>query len=257
MAFALLENGIVTSVVDQIPAGFSGGSVDVGSNTDVIGWKIDGNILNNGSLDCLIYNFIPNYVGDKKIPPYDVDFLTSLTIKLHRKQTMIKGEVQTEEYYKDFNGTNYYNIVVREYHVFTRDIMGFATRRTTTVEWALKSGAICPKKKTWKKYYDPLQMIEEGITRRGNIVKFLQPKVISLIMESMPEETETEAMALGRDFLSYMKTDFENFINHSDTALHDTLSGETILSEFPWLVLQPTSLGGDRIVDHILAEVTI
>lgn len=257
MAYALLDNGIVSSVVDEIPEGFGGQCVDVGTNTNVIGWRLDGNVLNDGSLDCVIYDLTTKTPLDKKIPPFDLDFLTSLTIKLHRKQTMIKGEVQTEEYYQSFNGSQYSGLVVRETNSYTRDMLGFALYRTTTVEWAIKSGQMSDKKKVWKKFYDPLQMIEEGIDRRGNIIKFLQPKILGLLQVSLPANEMVNILVYGRAFLSDLKDDFENFVNHSDRALYTTLQDANLLSTHPWLTLTPAALGGARIIDYILAEVTI
>lgn len=257
MAYALLDNGIVSSVVDEIPESFTGMVVDItGQNADV-GWKLDGNILNDGSLDCVIYDFTTKVTSDKKIPPFDLDFLTSLTIKLHRKQTMIKGEVQTEEYYQSFDGSQYSGLVVKESNTYTRDSLGFALYRTTTVEWVLKNGQMSDKKKVWKKFYDPLQMIEEGIDRRGNIIKFLQPKILGLLQVSLPANEIVNILVYGRAFLSDLKNDFENFVNHSDRALYTTLQDANLLTKHPWLTLTPAALGGSRIIDYILAEVTI
>lgn len=257
MSYALLIDGIVKEIVYEHPESFTGQVVDIGNDVVGIGWKLDGNVLNDGSLDCVIYDFINKDVLDKKVPPFDVDFLTSLSIKLHRKQTMVKGEVQKEEYFKSFDGIIYSGLIVIESNSYTRDAMGFAKYRTTTVEWCLKNGSMCTYKKVWKKFYDPLQMIEEGIDRRGNIIKFLQPKILGLLQISLPVNEMPNILTYGRNFLSDMKEYFDNFINHSDKSLYSQLVNPEIISLHPWLSLTPAALGGARIVDYILAEVTI
>jgi len=256
MAFALLENGIVFSVVEQIPEEFSGQAVDVGDNTNVLGWKLDGNVLNDGSLDCLIYDFVTNRPDDKKIPPFDLDFLTSLSIKLHRKQTMVKGEIKVEEYYKDFNGTVYSGLVVKESNVYTRDSFGFAQYRTTTVEWILKNGQTSDKKKIWKKYYDSLQMIEEGVVRRGNIVKYLQPVILTILMQTSTQSEMMNIIPWGRSFLSYLKSEFDNFVDHSDKAIISRVDDEDVLIQFPWLTRQIPNTQ-ITILQYIISELTI
>ena len=254
--FAILENGIVVDIAEEVE-----GNRQVVDITDLdpmpgIGWKLDGSVLNDGSLDCKIYDYLNQTPKDKKLPPYDVDFVTGLTVKLHRKQTMIKGEVQIEQYYLNFNGTDYSNEVVKETHTFTRDVFGFAKYRTTTVEWFLKCDKTAANKKVWVKHYDMLQSIEEGIQRRGNIVKFLQPKILGILQMTVAPQDLPNIILWGRTFLSAMKTHFDNFVDHSDRTLYTALQNEQLVIDFPWLL---NNIPGSEvsIVQFILSEVTI
>jgi hypothetical protein len=254
--FAILESGIVVDISEEVD-----GTRQVVDITDLdpmpgIGWKLDGSVLNDGSLDCKIYDYLNQIPKDKKTPPHDVDFLTGLTVKLHRKQTMVKGEVQVEQYFLNFNGTSYSDEVVKETHSFARDVFGFAKYRSTTVEWFLKCNKVAPNKKIWVKHYDMLQSIEEGIQRRGNIVKFLQPKILGILQMTVAQQDLPNIIIWGRSFLSRMKDHFDNFVDHSDRSLYSALQDEQLLADFPWLL---NNVPGTNIsiVQFILSEVTI
>lgn len=255
--FAILENGVVVEIAD---AGDENRQcVDITGLDPMpgIGWKLDGNVLNDGSLDCKIYDYLTNAPKDKKVPPFDVDFVSGLTIKLHRKQTMIKGEVQVEEYFLRFNGSTYSDLVVKETHVFTRDSFGFAIYRTTTVQWYLKCNKISPYTKVWVKHYDMLQTIEEGIKRRGNIVKFMQPTILGVLQATVAPEDLPNILVWGRSFLSYMKVHFDNFIDHSDRTLYTQLQEPGLVDLYPWLNNVIPGSGGATILDFVISEVTI
>ena len=255
--FAILENGVVVEISEEVDG--SRQAVDITGLDPMpgIGWKLDGGSLNDGSLDCKVYDYLNQTPKDKKIPPYDVDFVTGLTVKLHRKQTMVKGEIQIEQYFLNFNGVSYSNEVVKETHTFIRDVFGFAQYRTTTVEWVLKCDKYNASKKVWVKYYDMLQTIEEGITRRGNIVKFLQPKILGILQMTVAPSDLPNILVWGRGFLSYMKVHFDNFVDHSDRTLYTELQKPELIAAYPWLMNVVPGTGGATIIQFILSEVTI
>ncbi len=254
--FAILENGVVVDVLEE--ADSTKQSVDISGLDPMpgIGWKLDGGVLNDGSLDCKIYDYLNQIPKDKKVPPFDVDFVTGLTAKLHRKQTMVKGEVRVEDYYLNFNGASYSNPIVRETHTFTRDAFGFAMYRTTNVQWYLKCDKLSPNNKVWVKYYDMLQTIEEGIQRRGNIVKFLQPTILGILQMTVAPSDLPNIILWGRSFLSYMKVHFDNFVDHSDRTLYTELQDPGLVASYPWLsnVIPGTQI---TILQYVLSEVTI
>jgi hypothetical protein len=198
-----------------------------------------------------------DYSGNVSEPPLEVDYITGLKTKLHRKQTMLRGEVQQELFYKNFDGTTYSNLVVKELHTYVRDSFGFCKSRITTVSWIYEDDTECTIKKTWTKYYDNLQMIEEGIQRRSNIVKSLQPKVLGLLQMTMSASEQPNIIPYGRAFLSAMKDSFENFTNHSDRSLYTDLQAPAITNQFPWLSNVIPNTGGITILQFIISEVTI
>jgi hypothetical protein len=170
---------------------------------------------------------------------------------------MIKGEVQVEEYYLSFNGTTYSDLIVKEVHTFTRNIMGFAIYRTTTVSWYNESGLECMDKKIWTKFYDGLQTIEEGIVRRGNIVKYLQPAILTFLQQTLSQEQLPNILTLGRNFLNDYKTDLDNFVDHSDKTILTTLIQIGVAVAHPWTQNMIPGMGTTKIIDYILAELTL
>lgn len=204
-----------------------------------------------------IYRYIKSEHNlDPFVPPFDIDFVTGLTIKLHRKQTLVKGEVTKEEYYVNFNGTTYSDEIVEEVHTFTRNSLGFALYRTTTIKWYTEFGNHCPETKTWVKFYDGLQTIEEGISRRGNIVKYLQPVILSFLQATLSPEQLPNILTLGRAFLTQYKPQFDAFTDHSDRTISTTLQGVQVAIDHPWTqnIIPNTST---KIIEYILNELNI
>ena len=90
-------------------------------------------------------------------------------IGLHKKRTIIVGELRSVEYYSTYDGISYSDLVVLEERVYTRDTNGIVLYRTLTVTWYLVDGSV-GLIKTTTKYYNSTESIDEGITRRTNII---------------------------------------------------------------------------------------
>lgn len=171
-----------------------------------------------------VYDYI-SMSGDKTIPPVDVDFITGLSIKLHRKVIIVKGECQKEEFYVNYDGTTYSDLVVDEVITFTRDVLGFPNYKTTTLRWYKKSGEVHETQKTWVKYYSNLEKIQEGKVRRGNLVAGLQMPCIGLISIALigtPNATPVVILE-GRRFLANYAPEFTLFIEDSNKTMLDCL----------------------------------
>jgi hypothetical protein len=125
-----------------------------------------------------IFNFAPkdNSV-DRQNPPMLLDY-TKTEPKLHRKSIIVKGECVREEFYGDYNGTVYNDLVVKEETTFTRDTLGFPISKQVTITWYRNDGSACEIKKIWNKYYSGLEKIAEGEFRRSNLVAGLQEPMI-------------------------------------------------------------------------------
>lgn len=88
---------------------------------------------------------------------------------LHKKRTIVKGELLCTEYYREYDGTNYSDLIVKEERAYNRDALGLVQTRVQTVTWYLYDGKVgCVKKTT--KYYSPQESIEEGVSRRDNVI---------------------------------------------------------------------------------------
>jgi hypothetical protein len=193
-----------------------------------VGWMLVGNTLvgNSDGMPKINKWINPVNINDPLIPPVQIDFVTGLDIKLHRKSIIVKGECRAEEFYENYDGRVYSNLIVREVHSFTRDSLGFAVKRDTVVSWINNNEQPNVVIKRLPKFYSSVEQIEEGKTRRGNLVNALQIPTIGLISIAMIGSTNaTMAVILeGRKFLAEYKLEFDVFVNESNKAMLDCFS---------------------------------
>lgn len=91
---------------------------------------------------------------------------------LHKKRTIVKGELVLVQYYQNYDvDTNEYSdLAISEHREFLRDPSTFlAYQRNQTINWYLTDDTIGATK-TSVKYYSLTESIEEGITRRKNVI---------------------------------------------------------------------------------------
>ena len=77
--------------------------------------------------------------------------------------------------------------------------------------------------------------IEEGVIRRGNMIKALQPNILGILFQVLPQNESPNAILYGRNFLSDLKIQFDNFVDHSDRTLYTALQDSNLLVKYPWL----------------------
>jgi len=81
-----------------------------------------------------------------------------------------RGELITKEYYKNYDGTTYSDLVVKDSYIYTvNPANDLATYRDETIEWYLEDATI-GETKDIKKYYNLTKSINEGIRRRENLL---------------------------------------------------------------------------------------
>lgn len=196
-----------------------------------------------------IYDYLSNTpLANKSEPPMRVDFITGLDIKLYRKSILVKGECIREEFYQtvSINPTTgaltYSNLIVKEETTYVRNALGFPVTKNSTISYALENGLFHSTVKILTKVYSSLEQIEEGKTRRGNLVDGLQMPCIGLISFAMIGSfNATPAIILeGRRFLSYYKDEFELFVSSSDKSVLSCLSDSAnpryvSVSNYSWI----------------------
>ena len=128
--------------------------------------------------------------------PLNIDYNI---LGLYKKITIVKGELQCIEYYKNFDGTTYSDLIVKEDRVYTRTPLGLAISRLQTSTWYMEDDSIGLVKETTK-YYSMQASIEEAISRRKNITA--EAKIYCLTHFG-------EANAIG--LLLSLKTEIELF----------------------------------------------
>lgn len=100
------------------------------------------------------------------LSPRDLDYDI---FGLHKKRTIVKGELVKVEYYRNFDGTTYSDLVVEETRAYTRqEVTKLCLYRTQVSKW-LREDDTVGEEKTTIKYYSMTEAIDEGIARRKNM----------------------------------------------------------------------------------------
>lgn len=134
---------------------------------------------------------------------------------LHKKRTITLGELVTVEYYLDYDGVNYSNLVVKENRVYNRDANGLAVSRNMTITWYREDGSVGLVKNTVK-YYSPQEAIDEGISRRSNLIANTKLYVLSQV-----------GLVNGQDFLGSVTNEVTLFVNGAPQPLRDAVTATT------------------------------
>lgn len=255
----IIVDGLTINTLAELNTFLTGKSQDVITHLTLL-FNNQVPVIDQG-LKIKIYSFMKDGYNLFE-PPIDVDFITGLKIKLHRKSIIVKGECTAEEYYETYDGTTYGNLIVKETNVFTRDALGFAIKRDTTIAWYMNNGATHATTKLIPKYYSNLQKIEEGKTRRVNLVSSLQMPCIGLISIAMigtPNATPA-IIAEGRKFMNDYKIEFDNFKDVSDktilSCLSDSLHPKYItVTNYSWI--DSMTPYGVTIRQYLINELTI
>lgn len=210
------------------------------------------------TITATVNNHVPSVLGYKiwnfvqeppatNTPPLDLDYKKQLTTRLHPKNTFVQGELTAREFYENASvnadgSITFSNLILRENNVYTRDVAGFAIYRTKTITWIRDDESDGPDTKVTLKYYSGVDKIQEGQTRRGNLVDalimdsanlLLLAKTVARIGETgdssyalTAEEIEVEIQK-GRDLLTTYGDSFSAFISHSDKKILTDIQNDT------------------------------
>lgn len=196
---------------------------------------------------------------------HDIEYTKQVKPNLYPKRTKVKGEVQKVQWYADAALTD---LVLEVDIVYTRDVQGFATDRTTTRKWVMNNGNFhADTKVTTKKYNINIEdQIVEGKTRRRNIVNIVQLPVMSFLIETeTPGMSVPEILLMGRAFMDTMELHFQKFIDNSSTVtdpLDPDFGKKQIVVAFEdatdsWMENTPAALGGATIRQYLIGEFSI
>lgn len=91
---------------------------------------------------------------------------------LHKEEIISSSGFLTDvKYWKHYDGTTYSDLWVHEKREYTvDDASGLAITRKMTINWYLTDNTVGYSRVYPLKYYNKVQSIEEGITRRNNIL---------------------------------------------------------------------------------------
>lgn len=101
--------------------------------------------------------------------PENIDFDI---LGLHKELIIASSGFLTDiKYWKTYDGITYSDLYVHEQREFTvDDASGLAITRKMTIHWYLTDDTVGYSRVYPLKYYNKVQSIEEGITRRNNIL---------------------------------------------------------------------------------------
>jgi hypothetical protein len=90
-----------------------------------------------------------------------------------------RGELISKEYYKEYDGVTYSNLVVKDEYYYTSDsVNDLVQYRDEIITWYLEDNTVGAIKNI-KKYYSLVEAINEGIRRRSNLLD--QAKAYGLV----------------------------------------------------------------------------
>lgn len=133
----------------------------------------------------------------------------------HKKRTIVTGELRLVQYYRNFDGANYSDLILEESRSYTRDINGMVMYRNQNVKWYLHDDTIGVEKNSIK-FYSPQESIDEGISRRGNIIANAKLYVLGHV-----------GLANGQDFLASVTLEVSLFMNGFTQPLRDAVAATT------------------------------
>lgn len=134
----------------------------------------------------------------------------------HKKRTITFGELVKVEYYKNYDGLSYSDIIVEEIREFTRDQnTGLVQYRNQSSRWYLSDDTIGFIKNTTK-YYSLEEAIQEGIDRRTNVIAKAKSYVLVNIGQSY-----------SFDLLTSVKSEIQLFIDGYTQPLRDSINNNT------------------------------
>jgi hypothetical protein len=100
--------------------------------------------------------------------PENIDFSI---YGLHKEEVISSSGFLTDiRYWKEYDGVTYSDLWVHEHRDFSVDVNGLAITRTMVIEWYLTDDTIGYTRTYPLKYYNKQQSIEEGISRRNNVL---------------------------------------------------------------------------------------
>ena len=151
-----------------------------------------------------IWDLVPDNVlfsGDDD--PRSYDFSKGLTVRLHQKLSIESGLLMSVEYYKDYDGETYGDLIVKCTIVWNYE--GRLVSRIEKYEWAIKGEDLSfgPHVKETTKYYNEEQAAVADSRRRENIITELTSLSQSFGVLSY---VQTMFRALDNELNAYTKT---------------------------------------------------
>lgn len=190
------------------------------------------------------------------------DFTVESAVELQKRHTVIRGERIATDFFdpsavsiNPTTGQAEYDEtgkMVSFQYIFTRDGSYLVLFRDKTILWYNEDGTAHESRKQSRKTYSVLQRMEEGITRRRNVINFLKTTVLGFIAitEGLNQDA---AIAEGKNYFELYDAESLLYIEADSDALQTATASDAALG---WLDndLAPFGLSGVSIRQFIVAE---
>lgn len=155
----------------------------------------------------------PFVVNNSQESPYNLNYDV---LGLHKKMYFITGQVAKAEYYKNYDGVTYSGLAVVENRNYVRDQNnGLVQHRNMVISFLRTDGTTGETKNTIK-YYSLQDQIQEGITRRNNIISQAKAYVLNEI-----------GLVNGEAYLSSLIDEVTMYIQGPEQPLISAISAST------------------------------
>jgi hypothetical protein len=166
-----------------------------------------------------ILSLLPNSYGiDPLVAPVNLDYKTGLTSRLHAKRTIVLGEVTQVEWYQNYDGTTFSDLVIKVNILYTRDPMGLAIYRDTTREWYHEDSTLAQPIKSTRKWYLGNDRSMELEKRAKNALAAQKTAGLgAIVVDQITNhgKTQSEAVAIGigyaDEWFTYFSQQVSNF----------------------------------------------
>jgi hypothetical protein len=146
--------------------------------------------------------------------PEDIDYDI---LGLHKERIIEQGWLTSVKYWKNYDGITYSDLYVHEHRKYNVDgNTGLTITRELKVEWYLTDDTIGYTRTYPLKYYNQTEAIDEGITRRNNVVAGAKVYCIN-----------TLGLNYSFDLLNSVKTQLDLFIQGYTQPLRDAIATST------------------------------
>lgn len=136
---------------------------------------------------------------------------------LHKELIIASSGFLTDiKYWKNYDGVTYSDLYVHEQREFVVDGDGLAITRKITIHWYFTDDTVGYSRVYPLKYYNKVQSIEEGISRRNNVLA--KAKVYCI---------DTLGLDYSFDLLNSLKVYIDLFSNGYTQPLRDNVQAST------------------------------
>ncbi len=180
-----------------------------------------------------IYKYIPhpeNY--DQNFPPIEHDYVRGLNKKLYRRTEMYYGQPAEIEYFGEFDGTTYSDLVVKEVWHFERDENLLPIYKECEIFWYQEDGTPHSQTKKIKRFFTEEESIAESRKRRKNLIQKLQYLILSIVSTVVPGGN----IELGRAFIASISSLVSNYIDYATNELETYMT--TAHTEHAWMLIE-------------------